>query len=173
MDGAGYAMETRSRFLACPPRSNHPCLNLPSTGKSLAPKLTGARSISFQLLPSIFARRPGKQKTPSLGVLCGSSRVLEGRKDFVACLIPRSPSGPQLCSSRAWPDSRCTRKPRLLLTAPSPFRAIHRTKADGGLIPQPCHRRKPMNTNSHYSDLTISDSALRHNKEKRIRLRIP
>src|SRR3989338_1976504 len=51
-----------------------------------------------------------KQKTPVLGVLCGSSKREEN---------PISLFSPQFCSSYARLNSWCTRKPLLLLTAPS------------------------------------------------------
>src|SRR3989344_1547657 len=41
-----------------------------------------------------------------------------------------------------------------------PFGQIPRTKADGGLIAQPCHRLAPINTDSHYSNITISISLI-------------
>ncbi len=76
-------------------------------------------------------------------VFCRNSQVLEERKDFVAFLTLRSP--PKWVLGTPLSQS-------LLLTAPSPFRAIHRTMAGDGLNSQPPFQAKLENTNSRYSE---------------------
>jgi hypothetical protein len=81
-----------------------------------------------------------KQKIPVVGILCGGSKLIEEKQNFVVCFTLRSLFSPHICSNDARLNSWCVRKPMLLLTAPfavAPER-IHRTKADGGLIAQHC-----------------------------------
>ncbi len=98
-----------------------------------------------------------KQKSPPCEDLCGSSKVLGDRQDFVACFTLRSLPGPQrtlvmLGRTLGGPVSQ-----RLLFTASfRPKGRIHRTRRMTALIHKRCHRQKPMNTNSHYSENRIA-----------------
>ena len=93
-----------------------------------------------------------KQKIPVVGILCGGSKLIEEKQNFVVCFTLRSLFSPHICSNDARLNSWCVRKPLLLLTAPfavAPDESTARRRM-ADLLHNTVSSQRLKNTNSHY-----------------------
>ena len=102
--------------------------------------------------PASFAQRQNKKLPIVWEVLCGSSKLLEDMRDFVARFALCSFFSPQFCSSLARLNSWYILKPVVAFNRYlRPFGQSTAQWRMTDLLHDPCPRPKPENTNSRYS----------------------
>jgi len=111
--------------------------------------------------PASFAQRQNKKLPIVWEVLCGSSKLLEDMRDFVARFALCSFFSPQFCSSLARLNSWYILKPVVAFNRYlRPFGQSTAQWRMTDLLHDPRSRPKPENTNSRYSMDDFSTNAL-------------